>query len=164
MPTQNALNDCCESARSQLKSSIRECPVTQRATCLPVSTEMFPPAPVPAGTCVVLFQPGSNDERSGISVAVRERNIATITARLRQREIVVIRVAAAFEAARQGNLQPDGIHYTQTGHALIAKLLADKVATVLSSAPCQGGEAAGSESGHTEHDTLKGFSPAGSSI
>jgi lysophospholipase L1-like esterase len=44
---------------------------------------------------------------------------------------VVIRVAAAFEAARPENLQPDGIHYTKEGHALIARLLADEVATAL---------------------------------
>jgi acyl-CoA thioesterase-1 len=95
---------------------------------------------VPAGTCVVLFQPGSNDERRGIPKAVRERNISSITARLRQREIVVIRVAVAFEAARQGNLQPDGIHYTKVGHALIARLLVDEVATALGSAVCPGQE------------------------
>jgi acyl-CoA thioesterase-1 len=88
---------------------------------------------IPAGTCVVLFQPGSNDERLGIPGSVRERNIATITERLRQREIVVIRVAAAFEAARLGNLQPDGIHYTKAGHALIARLLVEAVAAALGS-------------------------------
>jgi len=86
---------------------------------------------VPAGTNVVLFQPGSNDDRRGIPVTVKEGNIATITERLRQRDIVVIRVAAAFEAVRPGNLQPDGIHYTKVGHALIARLLVDEVAKAL---------------------------------
>jgi acyl-CoA thioesterase-1 len=86
---------------------------------------------VPAGTCVVLFQPGSNDERRGIPVRVRERNIATITARLGKRGILVIRVAPAFETARLGNLQRDGIHYTKAGHALIARLLVDEVARAL---------------------------------
>jgi acyl-CoA thioesterase I len=86
---------------------------------------------VPAGTNLVLLQPGSNDERLGVSAAVREGNIETITERLRRREITVIRVAAAFDAARLGNLQPDGIHYTKAGHALIARLLADEVATAL---------------------------------
>ena len=71
-------------------------------------------------------------------MAVRERNIATITERLRQRGIVVIRVAAAFETARLGNLQLDGIHYTKTGHALIARLLVDEVATALDSGPLPG--------------------------
>ena len=87
---------------------------------------------VPPETRVVLFQPGSNDARLGIPEDERERNIATITRVLQQRGIDVIRVAAAFEAARPGNLQPDGIHYTATGHTMIARLLVDDVASALS--------------------------------
>lgn len=82
---------------------------------------------VPAGTRVVLFQPGSNDQRLGLPDAVREANIAIITARLTARGIAVIRVAAAFAAARSGNLQSDGIHYTAAGHEQIASLLVDAV-------------------------------------
>jgi hypothetical protein len=55
---------------------------------------------IPDGTCVVLFQPGSIDERLGIPVSVTVRNIATITERLRQRHIVVIRVAAARDTGQ----------------------------------------------------------------
>lgn len=87
---------------------------------------------VPPGTRVVLLQPGSNDERRGIPEAERERNIQAMTARLRARGIGVIRVAAAFAAVPPGNLQPDGIHYTEVGHALIARLLVDEVAAALS--------------------------------
>ncbi|MBS0241952.1 MAG: hypothetical protein JSS20_07225 [Proteobacteria bacterium] len=86
---------------------------------------------VPAETKVVLFQPGSNDERLGIPDAVREQNIRTITERLTARHIAVIRVAKAFETARPGNLQSDGIHYTAAGHALIARLLIDEVTAAL---------------------------------
>lgn len=88
-------------------------------------------ASVPPETLVVLFQPGSNDARTGLPPEVRERNIATIQARLRARDIRVIRVAAAFEAARVGNLQADGIHYTKAGHARIAELLVDEVEAAL---------------------------------
>ena len=90
-------------------------------------------ASVLGGTQVVLFQPGSNDVRRGLGDEVRERNIATIQDALTARGIHVIRVAAAFEAVRPGNLQADGIHYTVAGHARIAQLLVDDVMAVLSS-------------------------------
>lgn len=86
---------------------------------------------IPIGTRIVLFQPGSNDARIGISEAERERNIETITTRLQRRGIAVIRVAAACEAARSANLQPDGIHYTATGHEEIAARLVDEVEAAL---------------------------------
>ena len=75
---------------------------------------------VPAATRVVLFQPGGNDARLGVPEAERERNIVAIQNRLGARGIAVIRVAAAFEAARAGNLQTDGVHFTPDGHAAIA--------------------------------------------
>jgi acyl-CoA thioesterase I len=86
---------------------------------------------VPDETRVVLFQPGSNDARTGISDTVREENITIIQDRLGARGIRVVRVAAAFEAARQGNLQADGIHYTATGHAAIAAHLVEAVINAL---------------------------------
>lgn len=82
-------------------------------------------------TQVVLFQPGSNDERLGIAAETRETNIRAITSELQRRGIAVIRVAEAFAAARSGNLQPDGIHYTADGHRRIAELLVDEVAAAL---------------------------------
>lgn len=88
-------------------------------------------ASLPPGTRVVLFQPGSNDARQGIPEAERERNISAILWALRQRGIVVIRVAIAFETARAGNLQADGIHYTVGGHDKIGRLLVDQVARAL---------------------------------
>lgn len=86
---------------------------------------------VPNGTRIVLFQPGSNDARLGLSEAERARNIAMTIAKLGARGIKVIPVAAAFEAARPGNLLPDGIHYCVAGHAAIAHLLVDEVAAAL---------------------------------
>ena len=88
-------------------------------------------ASVPHGTRVVLFQPGSNDARRGVDGAVRERNIATLQDSLKARGVRVIRVAAAFECARPGNLQADGIHFTEAGHELIARYLVEQVAEAL---------------------------------
>ncbi len=88
---------------------------------------------VPPGIRVVLFQPGSNDARRGIPDIERERNIRTITERLAARGIPVVRVAAAFAAARVAHLQTDGVHFTRAGHAMIGELLVDPVAGALSS-------------------------------
>lgn len=86
---------------------------------------------VPEGTRLVLFQPGSNDIRRGLGEAVRERNILTIQENLARRGIAVVRVAAAFAAAREGNLQVDGVHYTEHGHEMIAAKLIDAVVAAL---------------------------------
>lgn len=89
------------------------------------------PTVISTTTRVVLLQPGSNDSRLGISEAVRQGNIDSITTWLEARGIRVIRVASAFAAARPGNLQSDGVHYTEAGHDLIARLLVDRVAAAL---------------------------------
>lgn len=86
---------------------------------------------IPAGTRIVLFQPGSNDARTGVSEAVREHNVTLIQDQLIARGIRVIRVAAAFERARPGNMQADGIHFTSAGHDLIAEYLVDQVVDAL---------------------------------
>lgn len=86
---------------------------------------------VPAQARVVLFQPGGNDARLGIPACERQRNIDAITHSLAARGIRVIRVARAFEVARPGNLQPDGIHFTAAGHQRVAALLVDDVAAAL---------------------------------
>jgi hypothetical protein len=86
---------------------------------------------VPPGASVVLFEPAGNDARFGISNAVRERNVSTKTDLLVARGIKVTRVPAAFEVARPGNPQPDGIHFTLAGHDMIARLLVDRVAAAL---------------------------------
>ena len=86
---------------------------------------------VPRSTRVVLFQPGSNDARLGIPEAERERNIARITSNLVVHGIIVIKVAKAFAAARPVHLQPDGVHYTEAGHDLIARHLIDQVIAAL---------------------------------
>lgn len=86
---------------------------------------------IPEGTALVIFQPGSNDIRKALGNDLRERNIEIIQCRLRGRGIPVVRVAAAFEAVRSGNLQADGIHFTARGHELIAAHILDDVITAL---------------------------------
>lgn len=90
---------------------------------------------VPLGTHLVLFQPGSNDARLGIEAGIREANVMAIHNRLAARGILVLRVGNAFEAARLGNVQADGIHFTPDGHARIAELLLDEVAAALQTCP-----------------------------
>lgn len=86
---------------------------------------------VPEGTRVVLLQPGSNDKRKGFSDAERERNIEMIQEKLIARGVRVIRVAAAFERARPGNVQADSTHFTTAGHEIVARHLVDQVAAAL---------------------------------
>jgi acyl-CoA thioesterase-1 len=86
---------------------------------------------VPAGTRVVLFQPGSNDARLGIAEVVREENIRAITAALEARGVAVLRVAWAFAAVQPTNVQADGVHLTVRGHELLAEHLVDEVAAAL---------------------------------
>lgn len=84
-------------------------------------------AAVPAGTRVVVLQPGSNDARLGIPAAERERNIQAITASLTARGCSVVRVAAAFAAVQPVNVQADGIHLTAAGHAGVARFILEDV-------------------------------------
>lgn len=87
---------------------------------------------VPPATRLVLFQPGSNDARLGISEAVREANVMTISQIFHARGIRLVRVAAAFEAARRENhFQDDGIHHTAVGHECIAAALLPDVLAAL---------------------------------
>lgn len=87
---------------------------------------------VPVGTGLVIFQPGSNDLRRGISQNVRELNIAAIHNRLAARGILVFRVAHAFAVASVAHLQADGVHFTPSGHRVIAEQIVDDIAAALS--------------------------------
>jgi acyl-CoA thioesterase I len=86
---------------------------------------------VPADAALVLFQPGSNDARWGLSADVRERNIMAIHNQLATRGILVLRVGNALEVARPGHLQGDGIHLTAAGHIRVAEALLDNVVAAL---------------------------------
>lgn len=87
---------------------------------------------VPVGTRLVIFQPGSNDVRRGFGPEVRERNIVAIHNRLAARGILVFRVANAFTAASANHLQADGVHFTPSGHRVLAELIVDDIAAALS--------------------------------
>jgi acyl-CoA thioesterase I len=83
-------------------------------------------ATVPAGTDIVILQPGSNDLRFLGTKERRAANIEAIVERLHSRNIRVIvydpeKMPADF-------YQWDGIHFTAAAHAKIAATLAARIA------------------------------------
>jgi acyl-CoA thioesterase-1 len=86
---------------------------------------------VPAGTRVVVLQPGGNDARRGVP-GEREGNVADIVERLKGRQIAVVMVENQMLGAlvRQG-YGTDGIHLTATGYHLLALQLLPDVARAL---------------------------------
>lgn len=83
---------------------------------------------VPAGTRVVILQPGGNDQRQGES-ADRAGNIAAIESRLTARGI---RVIICENGKLQGKPhQPDGIHLTPEGYRMLAGELLPEVLSSL---------------------------------
>jgi acyl-CoA thioesterase I len=86
---------------------------------------------IPTGTRLVLFHPGGNDWLRGVRPEERQRNVAAINQELQARGIRVINVTAAFQSARSGNLQGDGIHLTARGHERFAQGLVDDVANAM---------------------------------
>ena len=87
---------------------------------------------VPAGTRVVILQPGGNDERHGAG-NWRDANISQIVERLRARQVAVImlenRLIGAIQREGYGS---DGQHLTAEGYRLLAAQLLPEVATALS--------------------------------
>ena len=80
---------------------------------------------VPAGTQIVILQPGNNDRRKGVG-AERAGNISEITTRLQSRGIKVI-VAERILAGLSQHLQPDGEHLTGAGYRIVAERLVPQV-------------------------------------
>jgi acyl-CoA thioesterase I len=83
---------------------------------------------VPAGTQIVILQPGGNDRRKGQSG--RESNIAAITSQLAARKIKVIMLDRVLGSMAQ-HLQPDGQHLTPEGHRIIAARLLPQVTAAI---------------------------------
>jgi acyl-CoA thioesterase-1 len=84
---------------------------------------------VPAGTSIVILQPGGNDLRFFGSKKRRAANIAAMVRRMHARNIKAI----VFDNAivPRGYFQWDGIHFTIKGHALVAsRLMQDVTAPV----------------------------------
>jgi acyl-CoA thioesterase I len=79
---------------------------------------------VPAGTDIVILQPGTNDRRFRFTDEQRAANIAEIVRRLQRRGIHVI----VFDPPIPWTwLQLDGVHFNMAAHARIAATLAEKV-------------------------------------
>ena len=86
---------------------------------------------VPAGTQVVILQPGGNDERHR-AASWRNANISQIVERLRSRRITVIMLENQVigDIRRQG-YGSDGQHLTAEGYRLLAAQLLPEVAATL---------------------------------
>ena len=87
---------------------------------------------VPAGTRVVVLQPGGNDERHGVA-SWRDANISEIVERLRSRQITVIMLEnQVIGAIRRQGYGSDRQHLTAEGYRLLAAQLLPEVAAALS--------------------------------
>jgi acyl-CoA thioesterase-1 len=86
-------------------------------------------ATVPAGTRIVILQPGGNDLRFGYTKEERANNIRAMMARLQKRGIRVI-VADNLQGLLAKH-SADGIHFNGEAQALIAKKLYPQVAGAL---------------------------------
>jgi acyl-CoA thioesterase-1 len=80
---------------------------------------------VPAGTRIVILQPGNNDRRKGVG-AERIGNIGAIVDRLQARGVKVIVVERLLAGLSQ-HLQPDGEHLTGEGFRIVAERLVPQV-------------------------------------
>lgn len=84
---------------------------------------------VPAGTRVVIFQPGGNDKRKGAGDE-RASNIAVIKKCLAARGIAVVMMEN--KVFRNYPRQADGQHLTPAGYHSLAQSLVAKIAVLLS--------------------------------
>jgi acyl-CoA thioesterase-1 len=84
---------------------------------------------VPAGTSIVILQPGGNDVRFFGSIQQRTANIATIARQLRARGIKVIVMENSVVPVDE--YQWDGIHFTAEGHAVFASHLMQRVIALI---------------------------------
>jgi acyl-CoA thioesterase-1 len=85
---------------------------------------------VPAGTHVVILQPGGNDARRG-EAGDRAGNIAAIQQRLAARGVTVIMLEALGRIAPDHTRDPDGQHFNREGHAAFANHLLPQVLRAL---------------------------------
>ena len=76
----------------------------------------------------VILQPGGNDFRNGGTREQRSANIQQIIARLKAQgiRVLVVNPPSGLPATV---VQPDGIHLTEQGHAMLASQLAAKLAS-----------------------------------
>ena len=86
---------------------------------------------VPNGTAIVIFDPGGNDARRGLS-ATTPGNIEAIRRRLTARGIKLIIISRFGLIAPPDTRAPDGRHFNARGHAAVAAYL---VPLVMAAAP-----------------------------
>lgn len=86
-------------------------------------------ADVPAGTSIVILNPGGNDLRFFGSKEQRAANIAAMVSRMRARNIKVI----VFENSivPDADYQWDGIHFNTEGHTVVATYLLQQLTTAV---------------------------------
>jgi len=86
---------------------------------------------VPAGTHIVILQPGINDEYMGTG-AERSANIQKIRRRLAARNIKLLLIEnAMLDALPRSELRADGIHFTPAGYAILAERILPQVLAAL---------------------------------
>jgi acyl-CoA thioesterase-1 len=83
---------------------------------------------VPAGTHIVILQPGGNDRRFFVTKEQRAANIAAMEHRLRDRSIKVI---VYDEEIPLRYYTFDFIHLTSEGHAMIAATLLPRIMAII---------------------------------
>lgn len=86
---------------------------------------------VPAGTHIVIVQPGSNDERMGLG-AERAANIEEMRRRLAARNTKLIIIEnSVLDALPRSELRDDGVHFTPAGYAILAERILPAVLAAL---------------------------------
>jgi acyl-CoA thioesterase-1 len=86
---------------------------------------------VPAGTQIVILQPGTNDAYTGTG-AERTANIEQIRSRLAARNIKLLLIEnAMLDALPRSELRADGIHFTPAGYAILAERILPQVLAAL---------------------------------
>jgi acyl-CoA thioesterase-1 len=88
-------------------------------------------AGLPAGTRVVILQPGTNDARLG-QLDDRATYIAEMATWLAARDIALVMLEnEVLDALPRGELREDGIHFTPKGYAVLAERLLPQVRAAL---------------------------------
>jgi acyl-CoA thioesterase-1 len=86
---------------------------------------------VPAGTHLVILQPGTNDERTGLG-AQRAGNIEKMRSWLSARKTRLIIIEnAMLDALPRDQLREDGLHFTPAGYATLAERILPQVLAAL---------------------------------
>lgn len=86
---------------------------------------------VPAGTQLVILQPGGNDRRKG-EAGSTESNVAAIRSQLAARGVKVVMMPnSMFRAVPQAERHSDGQHFTARGYAILAQNILPEVLAAL---------------------------------